>query len=125
MGATRRNNRNQHKQAEYGHILFVGILALIVDISLALVAWLAIGGRAGAIYYQMVFLPLAAFVVAFFALVRTRKMLLGMIIPLVVHLLLHWIVVGLSMAVILWMLLYAFSGFIGLAIGYIVVTHRD
>ena len=84
-----------------------------------------IGGMAGTIYYQMVFLPLSAFVGAFFTLLRTRNVLLGLTVPYIVHLLLYWIMVGLSLSVILWMLLYIFSGFIGLAIGYIVVTHRD
>ncbi len=125
MGVTRQNNRNRHKQKEYGNILFVSIFALIVDVLFACIAGIAIGGKTGTVYYQMVFLPLAAFVVAFFILIRTRKMLLGMTIPLIVHLLLYWIMVGLSLSIVLWLFLYMFSSFIGLAMAYIVVTHKD
>lgn len=120
-----RNNRGRHKQKGYGNILFVGIFTLVVDLLLAIVAGAMIGGTVGVIYYQTVFLPLATFVAAFFTLMRCRKMLLCMCLPMLVHLLFYWIMVGLSPSVILWMSLYMFSGFIGLAMSYIVVTHKE
>lgn len=125
MGTGRRSNSNKHKQKGYGNILFVCILTLILDVAFAFVSHWGIGASAGEVYYQMIFLPLSAFAVAFFAMIKTRNVLLGMVIPFIVHFLSYWVVLGLSLLVILWMLLYMFSGFIGLAMGYIVVTHKD
>lgn len=125
MGTERRNNSKKRQQKGYGNILFVCILAFVLDLVFAAVSHWCIGAAAGEVYYQMIFLPLSAFVVAFFALLKTRNVLLSMIVPFVAHFLLYWIMVGLSLSVILWMLLYMFSGFIGLAMGYIVVTHKD
>lgn len=98
---------------------------LVADLLVLLVAIFAIGGEAGDIFLQTVLFPLAAFVGGFFALVATRHVVACLLASIVVHTLLYGIAMGFSLAAILWIILYLLSGFVGLSIAYIVITHKS
>lgn len=119
-----RDKQKSGMSLRYKRAVFVLLFTAIIDTVFALITHFTIGGAVGEIYLQMVFLPLSAFVSSFFTLLFTRATGLCLICPVISHLLLYGIVLGFSGAMLLWMLLYLFSGFVGLAISYIVLTHK-
>ncbi len=98
---------------------------LIADLVVVAIALLAIGGETGDVFLQTVLFPLAAFVGGFFSLVATRHVVACLLVPIAVHTLLYCIVLGFSAVTALWILLYLLSGFVGLSVAYIVLTHKS
>lgn len=123
--ARRNVQSRKNKMSKYQVPLRAAGTVLIVDVIVIAIALLAVGGEPGRIFLQMVLFPLAAFVSGFFALVATRHVVVCLLSSIAIHTLLYWIALGLSGGMILWILLYLLSSFVGLSIAYIVLTHRS
>lgn len=124
VGAVMRNNRRGGMLQNLCKVLCVCLCAAVIDVVAVCISRFVMTGQIGMIYLQMVFLPLAAFVSGFFTLVMTRVTGFCILVPLLVHLIAYGLVLGFSFGMFLWGLLYLISGFMGLGIAYIAMTHR-
>ena len=123
--ARRNSNNKKSGSLPYQTLLYAVGGILIADLLVMALALLGIGGETGRVYLQTVLFPLAAFVGGFFSLVATRHVLVCLTSSLVVHALLYCIALGFNVGMFLWLLLYLISGFVGLSIAYIVLTHKS
>ncbi len=75
--------------------------------------------------FRLAVLPACAFAAGFLSLIILRQVNVCLASAVFSNAIVYLVVMGFSFAVLLWNLLYIFSALMGLAIAYIVLTHKE
>lgn len=112
------------KKVDFVKLAASVIIFLVVGLAGLGIARLTVGAELYKQIFRLVILPICAFVSGFVSLIVLKKAAECFLVSLFADAVIYLIVLGFSLWVLLWNLLYVFSSFIGLAIAYIILTHK-